>query len=121
MNARGPIQATVLAGAIFAAGACGIGAYRLYPAIAPKRLVVENRTDHQVTVQIGTSYHMEVAPLSRAVLDTGWFPFTGRVSVESKQCDFDEAVKDALVVDAAGAHCHDVRSDYPPYPTPVPP
>jgi hypothetical protein len=106
--------------AILAMGVFATCSYRVYEVIAPKHLTVENRTDHQVSIQIGTSYHLEVSPRSTGSLSTGWFPFTGYVEVESKRCDFDKTMQRPLIVDAAGAHCQDI-SDRTPFPTAVSP
>src|SRR5438477_12793884 len=104
----------------------GFVAYEAYRRSRPAKLTIENRTDHFVAISVTTVYRIDVAPHMTATLDTGWFPFTHSVfdvtgGAPFKQCAWSERDRPRLVVDDDGAHCHDVRADSYPFPTPVPP
>ena len=96
-----------LAGQLFLLGAtAAYGAYRAYHLVRPDTMTVENRTDNEVTVMVGTVYRLDVEPRSTGELDTGWFPlkhdaFEIFSAGQRRICRWQEH----LVVDDEGPQC----------------
>jgi hypothetical protein len=82
------------------------GGYCGYLLVRPDSMTVENRTDGEVTVMVGTVYRLDVEPRSTGELDTGWFGFEHDVfevfsGGKWNLCRW----QDHLVVDDEGAQC----------------
>lgn len=87
-------------------------------------LEVQNDTSEHVILGLGTLTVVDVPPHStRTMTNHGSkAPLYVQSGAPYKECSWDKArERQPLIIDAAGAHCRDTRSDYPPYPTPVPP
>jgi hypothetical protein len=92
--------------------------------VQPTHLEVQNDSGEHVVLGLGTLTVVDVPPhATRTMTNRGSkAPLYVQSGAPYKECGWDEArERQPLIIDAAGAHCRDTRSDYPPYPTPVPP